>query len=148
MISKNLKFFNVDLPNLSYKSHGYAQELFQSTLTNLVYLWDVQRKAYYFLASKNTRRIYNFNDPAAFEDEGEEECAHMEDEHHIGDHQNLHEEDVMMHNASIGYLHGAGSSSNYDDTSTILLCFKTCRYNKMNAMLASVKGELHLSLHK
>lgn len=57
------------------------------TLTNLGYFWDVQRKAYYFVASKNSRRIYNFDDPTAFDDEGEEEGVHMEDKHHIRDHQ-------------------------------------------------------------
>lgn len=37
MISKILKFFNIGLPNLSYKSPGSAQEFSQMTLANLGY---------------------------------------------------------------------------------------------------------------
>lgn len=74
----------------------------------------------YFLASKNTRRIYNFDDPATFKDEGEEEGVHMEDEQHSGGHQNLHEEDDMMHDAPIGNNHGACSGANSADTVSII----------------------------
>lgn len=86
MISIFLKFFNIFLPNLSYKSHGSTQEFSQRTLKNLWYFWDVQHREYYFPSNKNAGRIYNFDDPAALEDECEEEGVHMKDKHHIVDH--------------------------------------------------------------
>lgn len=49
MISKILKFFNIGLPSLSYKSLGSAQDFSQRTLTTLGYFWDVQRRVYYLL---------------------------------------------------------------------------------------------------
>lgn len=91
MISEIMKCFNISLPNLSYKSPGSVQEFSQRILTNFGHFWDVQQMAYYFLASKNSRRISSFDDPTAFEDEGEKEGVHMEDEHHIKDHKNFHE---------------------------------------------------------
>lgn len=120
MISKILKFFNIGLPNLSYKSRGYAQEFSQRNLTNLGYFLDVLHRAYYFLAGKNAKRIYNFDSLAAFEDEGEEEGIHIEDGHHIGDHQNIHEEDAMMHDAPVEDHHGVGSGANSADIATII----------------------------
>lgn len=113
MISKILKFFNIGLPNLSYKSHGSSQVFSQRALTNLGYFWDVQHMAYYFLASKSPRRIYNFDDSDAFEDECEEKGVHMEDDKHIGGHRNLHEEDTLMHDALVDYNRGASSGANF-----------------------------------
>lgn len=115
-----MKFLNIGLPNLSYKSPGSVQEFSQRTLTNLGYFWDVQQMAYYFLAGKNAIRVYNFDDPADFKDEGEEEGVHMEDEHHTGNKKNLNEEDAMMHDAPVGDYHGAGSGANFADNATII----------------------------
>lgn len=94
------------------------------------YFWDVQHRAYYFLDSKNARRNYNFDDPATFEDEGEEEGVHMEDEHHIGDHQDLHEEDAMMYDAPVEDHHGAGSGANSTNTATIITMLQNMQVQK------------------
>ena len=66
MITKILNYFNIGMPNLIYKSPGPAQEFSQHTLINLGYFWDINRRAYYFRAGKNGRKIYNFDDLAEF----------------------------------------------------------------------------------
>lgn len=121
MILKILKFFNICLFNLSYKSPRSTQEFSQRTLTNLGYVWNVQRMTYYLHASKNSKRIYYFDDPTAFEGEDEEEkCVHMVDEKHIGDNQNPPEGDAMMHDASVGDDHATGYDANSADTTSII----------------------------
>lgn len=66
------------MPNITYKSPGPVQEFSQRTLTNLGPFCDINHKAYYFLASKNARKIYNFDNPVEFGDEVVK--AHMDDE--------------------------------------------------------------------
>lgn len=78
MITKILNYFNTDIPNITYKSPGHVQEFSQRTLTNVGYFWYINRRAYYFLAGKNARKIYNFDDPVEFCDEEAE--VHMDDE--------------------------------------------------------------------
>lgn len=78
MITKILNYFNIGMPDLTYKSRGFAQEFSQQTLHNLGYFGDINRRAYYFRSGKNGRKIYNFDDPAKFGDDAAE--AHVDDE--------------------------------------------------------------------
>lgn len=78
MITKTLNYFNIGMPNLNYKSPGYAKEFSQRTLTNLGYFWDINCWANYFRACKNGWKFYNFDDHAEFGDDVAE--AQIDDE--------------------------------------------------------------------
>lgn len=67
MITKIMNYFNIGMPNLTYKSPRYAQEFSQRTLTNLGYFKDINHQGYYFRAGKMVGK-YNFDDPAKFGD--------------------------------------------------------------------------------
>lgn len=69
MIVKILNYFNIGMPNLTYKSSGQAQEFSQRTLTNMGYFWNLHRRAYYFWMGKNGKKIINFDDPVEFSDD-------------------------------------------------------------------------------
>lgn len=119
MITKIPNYFNIDMLNLAYKSPGLVQEFSQRTLTNLRYFGDINHKAYYFRASKNARKIYNFNDPVEFDDDAIE--AHMDDEKPMGVPYDVLEGDAVMHNAPHGDDHGVGFSFGFADTSSIMI---------------------------
>lgn len=108
VIAKILNYFNIVLPNLTYKSPGQAQEFSQHTLNNMGYFLDLNRQAYYFHICKNGRKIYNFDDPLEFSDDTTK--AHTDNEQPIGASHDVLEGDVDMHDATHGDAHGNTSS--------------------------------------
>lgn len=104
VIAKILNYFNIGMPNLTYRSPDQAQEFFQRTLTNMGYFWNINHRAHYFLMGKNGRKIYNFDDPAEFSDDAVE--AHMDDEQPIGASHDVLEGDVVMQDITHEDAHG------------------------------------------
>lgn len=105
MITKILNYFEIGMPNLTYKSPGPAQEFSQRTLTNLGYFWDINRQAYYFRAGKSDRKIYNFDDPAEFGDDVDD--AHIDGEQLMGVPQDVPKGVAVIQDAPYGYAHGS-----------------------------------------
>lgn len=69
MIVKILNYFDISLPNLTYKSPSSSQEFSHRTLVNMNYFWDVNRRVYYLHLSKHGRKVYNFDDPIEYDDD-------------------------------------------------------------------------------
>jgi hypothetical protein len=82
MIAKILNYFDIGLPNLTYKSPGLSQEFSHRTLVNMNYFWDVNRQVYYLRLSKHGRKVCNFNNPIESDEDASE--AHMNDEQTYG----------------------------------------------------------------
>ncbi|CAL5200015.1 unnamed protein product [Lathyrus oleraceus] len=115
MIIKILNYFEIAMPNLTYKSSGPTQDFSQRTLTNLGYFWNINRRAYYFRTSKNGRKIYNFDDLAKFGDDVVD--AHMDDEQLMGVPHDVLEGDAVMQDALHGDAHGSAFGTGFGDTS-------------------------------
>lgn len=60
MIAKILNYFDIALPNLTYKSPSSSQEFSHHTLINMNYFWDANRRVCYLRLSKHGRKVYNF----------------------------------------------------------------------------------------
>ena len=70
----------------------------------------------------------------------------MEDEKNIRGRQNLHEEDVMMHDAPVGDNHGAGYSANYVDTASIITMLQNMQVQQDERYVDECRSESHLRL--
>ena len=128
MVTKILNYFNISMPNITYKSSGQAQEFSQRTLTNMGYFWDVNYRVYYFRTCKNDRKIYNFDDPAEFGDDDAK--GHMDDEKPIGPSHGVHKGDVVMQDAPHVYAHGSNFGTCFTDTSSIMTMLQNMQFRQ------------------
>lgn len=112
-----MNYFNIGMPNLTYRSQGQDQDFSQCTLTNMGYFWDISCRVYCFRMGKNGRKTYNFDDPALFGDDAAE--ADLDDEQPIGTSHGVSKGDVVFQDATHGDAHGNNFGVVFGDTSSI-----------------------------
>lgn len=114
MIAKILNYFDIGLPNLTYKSPNSSQEFSHHTLSNMNYFW-----VSYLRLSKHGKKVYNFYDHVKCVDDAAE--GHMDDEKPMGVHYDVTEGDDVMHEAPYRDDHCVGFGINFADIASIMI---------------------------
>lgn len=122
MIAKILNYFDIDMPNVTYKYLGSSQEFSQRILTNMNYFWDANLRMYYLRLSKHGRKVYNLDDLVECGDDVDE--AHMKDEQPMGVHHDVLKGGATMQDAPQRGDRSIAFDTDFDDTSFIMTMLK------------------------
>lgn len=118
MIAKILNYFDIGMPNLTYKSPGLSQEFSHHTLINMNYFWDTNRQVYYIRLSKHGMKVYTFDDHVKCGDDAAKAC--MDDEQPIRVQHDVTEGGVIMHDVPHGDDNGDGFGIGYVNIASIM----------------------------